>query len=120
MSWKFWEKTSEAGQPKTAKLGGPKDLPHPVGKYLVVDLGHDPDWVWNLRSVQRPKEGSTTSFHVRVFSENDAALRKVSVKNYDTLNEHPELILFEGWFDKKSMTAQVQKKEGPEMKPRAA
>ena len=120
MSWKFWEKKSDTGQPKAEKLQGPKELPHPVGKHLVVELGHDPDWVWNLRSVLRPRQGSTTMFDVRVFSENDAAMRKVPVKNYDTLNEHPDLILFEGWFDKKSMTAEVQKKEGPESKPRAA
>lgn len=115
MGWKFWEKKAEGGP---EKLPGPKDIPYPVGRYLVVDMGQDPDWVWQLKGVLLPKEGSREVFHVRIFSANDASMKRVSVKHYHSLDEHPELILFQGWFDKKSMQAEVQ--APPQTKPRAA
>jgi hypothetical protein len=115
MSWKFWEKKQEGSE---EKLRGPKDIPYPVGRHLVVDLNQDPDWVWQLKGVVLQKEGAKDTFYVRVFSANDAAMKKVSVKNYRSLDEHQELILFEGWFDKKAMTAQVQAPS--QSRPRAA
>ena len=115
MSWKFWEKKNEGTH---EKLPGPKDIPYPVGRHLVVDLGQDPDWVWQLKGVSLRKEGSKDVFHVRIFSANDAAMKKVSVKNYRSLDEHQDLILFEGWFDKKTMQAQVQAPS--QTRPRAA
>jgi hypothetical protein len=115
MSWKFWDKKQEGSH---ENLPGPKDIPYPVGRHLVVDLNQDPDWVWQLKGVLLPKEGSKDVFHVRIFSANDAAMKKVTVKNYRSLDEHRELILFEGSFDKKAMTAQVQAPS--QTRPRAA
>jgi hypothetical protein len=115
MSWKFWEKKGDGSQ---KKLPGPKDIPYPVGRHLVVDKGQDPDWVWALQGVVLPKEGEKNVFYVRVFSANDASMKKISVKNYHSLDEHPELILFQGWFDKKTMDVEV---EAPsQSRPRAA
>ena len=84
----------------------------------MVDLGQDPDWVWQLKGVALPREGDKDVFLVRVFSANDAAMKKVDVKNYRSLDEHQDLILFEGWFDKKTMQAEVQ--APPQTRPRAA
>ena len=115
MSWKFWEKKGN-GSPH--KLPGPKDIPYPVGRYLVVDKGQDPDWVWGLQGVVLPKEGTKDVFYVRVFSANDASMKKISVKNYHSLDEHPELVLFHGWFDKKTMEVEIQAPS--QSRPRAA
>jgi len=38
----------------------------------------------------------------------------VAVKNYTTLDQHPDLILYQGWFDKKSMEVQVEEKKALE------
>jgi hypothetical protein len=43
----------------------------------------------------------------------------VTVKDYTSLDGHPELILYEGWFDKKSMKVQIEEKKIPPL-PRAA
>jgi hypothetical protein len=65
-----------------------------------------------------PKEGEKDAFYVRVFSANDASMKKISVKNYHSLDEHPELILFHGWFNKKTQDVEI---EAPsQSKPRAA
>jgi hypothetical protein len=122
MGWKFWEKESEKGEPskpKMQKLPRPKDIPEPVGRYLVVNLGKDPDWVWRLKGVVRPRQESKDSFDVRVFDEVKTAQGRVTVKDYTSLDGHPECILYEGWFDKKSMKVQIEEKKMPPL-PRAA
>ena len=119
MSWKFWEKKGETGAPagtKVAKLPGPKELPYPVGRVLVTELHNDPDRVWQLKAVVRPRpEGGKDAFDVRVFSAGDAAAKNVSVRDYNSFEgENADLILFEGWFDKKSMKAHLEARTKPQ------
>lgn len=80
---------------KEEKLPKPKDMPEPVGRYLVFDLRKNPDWVCKLKSVVCRRE-EKYCYDVRVFDEAQAAAKKVSVKDYSSLDEHTELILFEG------------------------
>lgn len=115
MSFKFWQKKDDVS-PK--KLPGPKEIPYPVGRYLVVDRGLDPDWVWGLKGVVLPREGEKNVFQVRVFSANDVSMKDINVKNYHSLDEHPEVILFQGWFDKKTLDVEIQSPS--DSKPRAA
>ncbi len=99
----FWKKDKSA-------LPGPKDLPNPVGRDIVTKLGGDPEKVWNtFKAVIRPKEGAKDAFEVRVFDGVQAASKKITVKDYNSLTEHPELILYEGWYDK-SAQAEIKKK----------
>jgi len=105
MSWKFWEKKEEGSSKNLSK---PKDIPYPVGRSLVVDKGQDPDWVWNLKGVVLPKEGTRDVFYVRVFSANNASMKNIRVENYLSLDDHPELILFQGWFDRKTQEVEVE------------
>jgi hypothetical protein len=109
MFWKKRPASEEPPKPKAEKLPKPKDVPELVGRYLVTQMGKDPDWVWKLKSVvrQRSKSKTEDSFDVRVFDEAQAAAKKVIVKNYTSLDEHQDLILYEGWFDKKSMKVQI-------------
>lgn len=110
MSWSFWKKKSatvELSEAKEEKLSKPKDIPEPVGRYLVVDLGKNPDWVWKLKSVAR-QQAEKHRYDVRVFDEIQTRARGVSVRDYTTLDEHSELILFEGWYDKKSNMVHMQ------------
>jgi hypothetical protein len=110
MQWKFWEKKSETGSPKPneIKLPGPKDIDDLVGRNLVVQFGKNPDWVWHLKNVLRQKADSKSIYDVRVFSQTEAAEKRVNVKNYLTLDAHPDLILFEGWFDKNSKKIELE------------
>ena len=121
--WKFWQKKPKTGEPSSAKsqkLPKPKDIPEPVGRYLVAQLGKNPDWVWNLKGVVRSRQEAKDSYDVRVFDEAKASGKNVTVKDYTSLDEHPELILYEGWFDKKSMSVQIEEKERRKPVPRAA
>jgi hypothetical protein len=110
MSWSFWKKKSatvELSEPREEKLSKPKDIPEPVGRYLVVDLGRNPDWVWNLKGVVR-RQGEKHRYDVRVFDDIQARAKGIRIRDYATLDDHPGLILFEGWYDKKSNMAHVQ------------
>lgn len=106
MSWKFWQNNS--GGEKAPKLSRPKELPSGVGRYLVVDLKNDPDWVWTLKSVSMPKDGSKSAFLIRIFDDTTAMAKGVSVKNHTSLDDHPELILFEGWYDKYTWAMEIK------------
>jgi len=121
MGWKFWNKKStgeQSSKPKVEKLPKPKDLPQPVGQYLIVQLKKDPDWVWELKAAMRQRPEGKSAYNVRVFDKDQATLRKVEVKDYTSLDGHPDLILYEGWFDK--LTNKVQLEEKGKSAPRAA
>lgn len=113
MSWQFWKKTEN----KEEKLPGPKDVPETVGRHLIVKMHKDPDWIWSLKGVVKRRQADTkTIFDFRVFDERDATSKSVRIKNYTTLDEHPELILFDGWFDKKTLQVHAKEKGPPAFK----
>jgi hypothetical protein len=56
----------------------------------------------------RPKEGEKDTFEVRVFDQAEATSQKIIVRDYNSLTEHPELILYEGWCNNKD--AKLEKK----------
>ena len=107
----FWKKKAEPSEPKGSKLPRPKDIPDMVGGHLVTDFNQNPDRVWKLKAVVRQRQESKNAFDVRVFDDVEAATRKVKVADYTTLDEHPELILFEGWFDKDARQVQLEEKK---------
>ncbi len=98
-------------QPKVVKLPGPKDIPELAGRYLVVEKKRDPDWVWHLKAVIRKNDRGKKVFDVRIFNEAQVAEKRVKVKDWTTFDEHPDLILYEGWFDKDSMRAELHEKK---------
>ncbi len=85
-------------------LPGPKDIPELVGRSLVVDEKQNPDSVWTLKGVIRPTANKHV-FYCRVFDQNKVAAAGVSVKDWRSLDGHPELILWEGHYDKEKNTA---------------
>lgn len=113
MGWKFWEKKAGSNESHTGevKLPGPKSIPESVGRYLVVKLKKNPDWTWNLEAVVRKRPEGKSAFDVRVFDASQATAKNVRVINFNSLDANPDLILYEGWYDKK--TNQVELSEGP-------
>ena len=107
----FWKKKAATSEPKVEKLKGPKDIPDIVGGHLVTDFNQNPDRVWKLKAVKRRRPENKNAFDVRVFDEIEATAKKVKVVNYYTLDEHPELILFDGWFDTEARQVQLEEKK---------
>ena len=107
----FWKKTKteESSQPKAEKLPGPRSIEELVGRHLIVDLQQDPDRVWQLRSVVRQRTDGKHKFDFRVF-DGTKVTNKIKIKDYTSFDDQPELILYQGWFDKVSMEVHFEKK----------
>ena len=96
---------------KVEKLPGPRSIEELVGRHLIVDLKQNPDWVWQLRSVVRRRADGKHRFDFRVFDEAQVAAKKVAIKDYTSFDNYPELILYQGWFDKVSMQVHFEEKK---------
>jgi hypothetical protein len=102
----FWNrKQAQKGQ---GRLPGPKGIPGPVGRHMVVQMKNDPDWVWQLQGVVRPA-GEKKTFYCRVFNQAQVAQGGVEVKDWTSLDDQPALILWEGYFDEKTNTVRNEK-----------
>jgi hypothetical protein len=112
MGWKFWQKKEIASGPsggKIHRLGKPREIPHEVGRHLVVEQGLDPDYVWSLKCVRKLKEGSKSAFDIRIFRSETVAKRGVKVRDYTSLDNHADLIIFAGWYDKKTQSVHLDR-----------
>jgi hypothetical protein len=108
MNWKFWKKGSDGDAPKAKRFTKPKELPELVGRKLVVDLQIDPDEAWSLRYVSRPSESKSSTQDFRLFDPQKAAQAGLVVKDWSSLDDRPDLILFEGLYDRSSMTVDLR------------
>jgi hypothetical protein len=119
--WNFFKGKGTGAEPaKENKLHRPKDIPSAVGRDLVVDFGKEPNWVWRLKAVERPREGMEHCYDVRVFDENQTAAQKVRVRDFTSLDDHPELILVDGWYNKRKSETHLNDRTKKEPMPRAA
>jgi len=108
MNFKFWKhnQTQAASKDRSAR---PKELSDPVGIYLITKLNEDPDWVWSLRSVERSREPNRQVRDIRIYDPRDAWNIHLEVKNYASLDNHPELVLYSGVIDKSTDVVQLEK-----------
>jgi hypothetical protein len=106
----FWGKKSPKDEEKKEKLAGPGDIPGPVQNYLVAERKLAPDLVKLLKAVIR-KSQTGEPLHIRIFDNSEAIAKKVQVKDFAFLDERPDLILYEGWFDEGSKQVKLEEKK---------
>jgi hypothetical protein len=106
----FWGKKSPKDEEKKEKLAGPRDIPGPVQNYLVAERKLAPDLVKLLKAVIR-KSQTGEPLHIRIFDNSEAIAKKVQVKDFAFLDERPDLILYEGWFDEGSKQVKLEEKK---------
>ena len=110
----FWKrKATKEGE---EKLPGPKAIPYSAGRHMVVEEKKDPDWVWHLKGLVRPA-GKKKAFYCRIFSEAQVEQAGVKVKDWTSLDDHPDLILWEGHFDDETNTVHHEKYIKPTSPP---
>ncbi len=103
----FWGKKSAEEE---GKLSGPKEIPGTVQNYLIAERKMDPDLVKLLKAVVR-KSATGATFNVRVFDNSEAIAKKVQLKDYTSLDECPDLIIYEGWFDEGAKQVNLEEKK---------
>lgn len=109
------QEQSQRGEQKVRaeKLPGPANIDEVVGRYLVTQKNKDPDWVWHLKSVICPDSGKgRKAFDIRIYEESRIAREKIKVRDWTTFDQHPELLVFEGWFDKDTKKVELEEKTG--------
>ena len=102
MQWKFWKKRNlrQSTVNTNTKMPAPKQLPQQVGGYLVMKEKLDPDWVWSLRCVVRRYPELRSQFDFRVFDPEDAKQKGIHIADYNSLDAHSEMILYQGFYNK--------------------
>ncbi len=106
-----WGKKSAKEEEKKEKLSGPREIPGPVQSYLVAERKIDPDLVKLLKAVIHKGETGEAPLNIRVFDNSEALAKKVQVKDYTSLDEHPDLMIYEGWFDERSKQVKLEEKK---------
>lgn len=112
MFGKLFKKDAPPAEGGQAKVEKPKEISPAVGRELVVAYKEDPDWVWKLKQVQRPSERGQGIKDFRVYDPIMAAGRGVAVRDYASLDQHPELVLYHGWLNPKNNEVQAQSGTG--------
>ncbi len=69
---------------------------------MVVSMKIDPDVVWALKYVSRPVEGHKKAQEFRIFSSDKAFGAGVTVKDWSSLDNRPDLILYSGCYDRET------------------
>ena len=67
-------------------------------------------WV-QFMAVMRPLKDNDDVFDVRIYDQWYANQKGVRVVDYATFDFHPDLVLFEGWYDRKAGKGSVQSKK---------
>ena len=107
----FWGKESVKEEAKKEKLPGPQAIPGLVQKHLVAERQMDPVFVRLLKAVVLKSATQETGLNIRVFDDTEALGKKVEVKDYTSLDEHPDLIIYDGWFDEGSKQVKLEEKK---------
>lgn len=102
----FWKKSTDS-----EKLPKPKALPGIVATHLEKDKIIDPDLVKILLCVVKKKEVGDKAFDIRIFDEAETTVKKVKVNDYTTLDEHPNLVIYEGWYDEHLKKVELEQKK---------
>jgi len=71
----------------------------------------DSDLVKLLKAVVRKSPTGETAFNIRVFDESEGLAKTVQVEDYTSLDESPDLIIYEGWFDEGSKQVKLEEKK---------
>jgi hypothetical protein len=98
-------------KPKVEKLSGPRPIPGLVEKHIIAEYKMAPELAHILKAVVRTSPTEEGVFNIRVFDESEALAKKIQVKNYTSLDEHPDLIIYEGRFDERSKRVELEEKK---------
>jgi len=98
---------------KKSGYKGPYRISGSLARLIGEEWGKLPQagdhWVEYL-AVSRPHPQDQKLIDVRIFDSWCAAQKKVDVKDFSSLDGHPDLILMEGWCDEKGGKGSIRAK----------
>ena len=82
--------------------GNPRDIPQWAYRHLVIALKVDPDYLSQLKCVEQVNfDGDVLLNLIRIYDPK-AVEKSTQLKDFTSLDQHPELILYEGHMEKRS------------------
>lgn len=102
----LWGKKAGGG-----KAPGPRGIPGVVQDYLVTGGKLDSDLAGILKAVVKGRPNEEKAFDIRIFDDSEAKVKKILVQDYDSLTEHPELTIYEGWFNEAAKQVELAEKK---------
>ena len=96
---------------KAEKLPGPSPIPEIVVKHLVAQYKMGPILARILKAVVHHSSTKEDVFDIRIFDESEAMARQIHIKDYTSFEGHPDLIIYEGWFDERAKRVELQEKK---------
>jgi hypothetical protein len=106
----FWGKKSVKEEAKGERLPGPQAIPGLVQKHLADERKMDPALMEFLEAVVLKSATQETGANIRLFDPSEALAKKVEVKDYTSLDERPDLVIYEGWFNEGSKQVKLEEK----------
>ena len=95
---------------------GPKEIPQWAYLYLVTTLNVDPDFLGPLKCVEQMNfEGDRLLNLIRIFDPTPVR-ETVRIKDFASLDRHPDLILYEGYTEKGSGKVHIACRAAPNNK----
>ena len=89
----------------------PIKVPNYIGRRMVEELQKLPQtsnhWV-QYKAVIRKQANKPDSYDVRIYDEWETNKKGVKVTNYNSLDAHPDLIQFSGWFDSQTKLVEIK------------
>lgn len=102
-----------APKEKVEKLPKPKEITGLVAKCLTEQKKIEADIVPVFKMVIRKSEKGKKAFACWIYDDSEAQGMKVQVKDCTTLDEHPDLILYQGWYDEETKKVELEEKRRP-------
>ena len=89
----------------------PEELHGYLSRLIADEMENAPSssdhWV-KYMVVQRPHEEDLETIDVRIFDKYSAEKKNVRVTDYASLDSNPDLVLFEGWYNKKKKQSNIK------------
>lgn len=98
----FWMKKDDG---KPAEVSGA--MSRSIGNEWGKIPRSEEHWAEYL-AVMRPQGNGGDLFDVRIFDKWMVGERKVAVTDYSTLDDHPDLVLLAGWWNKKTKKGEIK------------
>ena len=101
----FWEKKSAKTSEGPTKID--RLLTEIIGNEWTKVPSVSDHWVV-YKAVTRMHKDNGSVCDVRVFDEWSAKEKRVKVTDYESLDAHPDLVIFEGWLDRKAKKGDIK------------
>jgi hypothetical protein len=99
------------GIKKQEKLSGARRISGLVEKKLITEYKWDPALMGIINMVLQKNSKGERAYNYRIFDTSEVEARGLKIMDYTSLDENPDLVLYEGWYDDASKQIELIEKK---------